>query len=279
MMAPSAAALADYVAVVHRGVSVRARARVAGTPASTVSRRVGAVEAAREHPELGAVVGAAEAAQVDRLRVALVAPAVCDALGAPAGAARSEIASWCRAHGPARMVFLANDKPMAVATREGERIGTLRRPILLSGLALQLLRCADRGAPVPAVRRFVPVMPREALPDQARIMGVLAYINGRRRSDRFFDPPHIEAARRLLQLHAMEAHCAGALETALAPLPRDARRAVEAVICEGLGIEELERAEGWPARSGKLALRIGLEGLDLAEPVPFGGPDAAVGAA
>jgi hypothetical protein len=48
---------------------------------------------------------------------------------------------------------------------------------------------------------------------------------------------------------------------ALAALAAPLRRAVEAVCLREVGVEALERAEGWPGRSGKLALKLGLAQL------------------
>lgn len=51
---------------------------------------------------------------------------------------------------------------------------------------------------------------------------------------------------------------------ALARLAPPLRRAVERVVLREEGLEALERAEGWPARSGKLALKLGLAQLAAA---------------
>jgi hypothetical protein len=51
---------------------------------------------------------------------------------------------------------------------------------------------------------------------------------------------------------------------ALAQLAPQLRRAVERVVLEEQGLETLERSEGWPARSGKLALKLGLAQLAAA---------------
>lgn len=48
---------------------------------------------------------------------------------------------------------------------------------------------------------------------------------------------------------------------ALARLAPPLRRVVERVVLRENGLEALERAEGWPARSGKLALKLGLAQL------------------
>ncbi len=48
---------------------------------------------------------------------------------------------------------------------------------------------------------------------------------------------------------------------ALARLAQPLRRIVERVCLFEEGLEALERAEGWPARSGKLALKLGLAQL------------------
>jgi hypothetical protein len=48
---------------------------------------------------------------------------------------------------------------------------------------------------------------------------------------------------------------------ALARLAAPLRRVVESVCLREEGLEQLERAEGWPARSGKLALKLGLAQL------------------
>lgn len=51
---------------------------------------------------------------------------------------------------------------------------------------------------------------------------------------------------------------------ALARLAAPLRRIVERVCLHEEGLEALERAEGWPARSGKLALKLGLAQLAAA---------------
>lgn len=51
---------------------------------------------------------------------------------------------------------------------------------------------------------------------------------------------------------------------ALARLAPPLRRVVERVVLREDGLEALERAEGWPARSGKLALKLGLAQLAAA---------------
>jgi hypothetical protein len=48
---------------------------------------------------------------------------------------------------------------------------------------------------------------------------------------------------------------------AMARLAAPLRRVVERVCLREDGLEALERAEGWPARSGKLALKLGLAQL------------------
>lgn len=48
---------------------------------------------------------------------------------------------------------------------------------------------------------------------------------------------------------------------ALARLAAPLRRVVESICLREEGLEQLERAEGWPARSGKLALKLGLAQL------------------
>jgi hypothetical protein len=63
-------------------------------------------------------------------------------------------------------------------------------------------------------------------------------------------------------------HAAGArydarrrVEEALAVLAPPLRRTVEALCLHERGIEALEREQGWPARSGKVALKFGLAQL------------------
>ncbi len=64
---------------------------------------------------------------------------------------------------------------------------------------------------------------------------------------------------------AMAARCdaRGRFEEALMALAPPLRRAVERVCLYDDGVETLERAEGWPARSGKLALKLGLAQLAM----------------
>jgi len=47
----------------------------------------------------------------------------------------------------------------------------------------------------------------------------------------------------------------------LEALAQPLRRVVERACLHEDGLEALERAEGWPARSGKLALKLGLAQL------------------
>jgi DNA-directed RNA polymerase specialized sigma24 family protein len=51
------------------------------------------------------------------------------------------------------------------------------------------------------------------------------------------------------------------VEIALDALASPLRRTVEAVCLHEQGIEALEREQGWPARSGKIALKLGLAQL------------------
>ncbi|HVY85059.1 MAG TPA: DUF6456 domain-containing protein [Caulobacterales bacterium] len=56
------------------------------------------------------------------------------------------------------------------------------------------------------------------------------------------------------------------VEQALALLAPPLRRVVERICLAEEGLEALERAEGWPARSGKIALKLGLAQLAAASP-------------
>lgn len=62
---------------------------------------------------------------------------------------------------------------------------------------------------------------------------------------------------------AMEAGCDARrrVEAALDALSPALRRVVERVCFAEIGLEALERAEGWPARSAKIALKLGLSQL------------------
>lgn len=62
---------------------------------------------------------------------------------------------------------------------------------------------------------------------------------------------------------ALAAHCDARrrVEEALAALAPQLRRVIERVCFNEEGLETLERAEGWPARSGKIALKLGLAQL------------------
>lgn len=62
---------------------------------------------------------------------------------------------------------------------------------------------------------------------------------------------------------ALAVHCDARrrVEEALAALAPQLRRVVERVCLHEEGLETLERAEGWPARSGKIALKLGLAQL------------------
>lgn len=62
---------------------------------------------------------------------------------------------------------------------------------------------------------------------------------------------------------ALAAHCDARrrVDDALASLAPQLRRVVERVCLQEEGLEALERAEGWPARSGKIALKLGLAQL------------------
>lgn len=62
---------------------------------------------------------------------------------------------------------------------------------------------------------------------------------------------------------ALAARCAAGrrMNDALDALAPELRRVVERVVCYEQGQEALERAERWPARSGKIALKFGLAQL------------------
>lgn len=68
------------------------------------------------------------------------------------------------------------------------------------------------------------------------------------------------------QERALAARCDARrrLADALAALAAPLRRAVERACLDEQGLDAIERAEGWPARSGKLALKLGLAQLALA---------------
>lgn len=78
-------------------------------------------------------------------------------------------------------------------------------------------------------------------------------------------PPNAKGGRgpSSAQEAALAARCDArrGVEEALAQLAPPLRRAVERICLQEEGIEALERAEGWPARSGKLALKFGLAQL------------------
>ena len=60
-------------------------------------------------------------------------------------------------------------------------------------------------------------------------------------------------------------------EAARTALGSHLRAAVEDACCMDLGLEEIERRNGWPKRSGKMMLRAGLEQLALHYRAPRGG--------
>lgn len=64
----------------------------------------------------------------------------------------------------------------------------------------------------------------------------------------------------------MAAHCDARqrVSEALESLAPSLRRVVERVCLREEGLEALERAEAWPARSGKLALKLALAQLAAA---------------
>lgn len=78
-------------------------------------------------------------------------------------------------------------------------------------------------------------------------------------------PPNSRSARGLssAQEAALAARCDARRKTedVLAALAAPLRRVVERVCLREDGLEALERSEGWPARSGKLALKLGLAQL------------------
>lgn len=78
-------------------------------------------------------------------------------------------------------------------------------------------------------------------------------------------PPNAKAGRGAssAQEAALAARCDAQrqLGDALARLAAPLRRVVEGVCLKEEGLEQIERAEAWPARSGKLALKLGLAQL------------------
>jgi hypothetical protein len=253
-------ALGDYVAVTLGGRSLRARGECVGADHVTVARRARQVEQARDNPELDAVAAAAEAVRADRLPVRSIAPTIAFHLGHRPAHVAASLGTWRATYSVATVTFATNAQDTALVLVRGARVGTLPRSALLAGLALQLLRpaCDGRGA----VRRYrlSPTPPPRHAPGASVRQG-LEYVRAHGRG--FFRPEHLEAARKLAELHALADALPGALEAALAPLPGDARDAVETVVLRGGGFQELEDRNGWPIRSGKLALRIGLEGVNL----------------
>ncbi len=78
-------------------------------------------------------------------------------------------------------------------------------------------------------------------------------------------PPNANSGRgqSSAQEAALAARCDARRRTAeaLACLSAPLRRVVERICLQEEGLEALERAEGWPGRSGKLALKLGLSQL------------------
>jgi hypothetical protein len=78
-------------------------------------------------------------------------------------------------------------------------------------------------------------------------------------------PPNAKGARGAssAQEAALAARCDAQrwLGDALARLAAPLRRVVEGVCLKEEGLEEIERSQAWPARSGKLALKLGLAQL------------------
>ncbi len=76
-------------------------------------------------------------------------------------------------------------------------------------------------------------------------------------------PPHASAPRASSHDGAMAARCDARrrVEDRLRALAPPLRRVIERVCLQEEGVEALERAEGWPHRSGKLALKLGLAQL------------------
>jgi|CXWL01.1.fsa_nt_gi hypothetical protein len=81
-------------------------------------------------------------------------------------------------------------------------------------------------------------------------------------------PPNAKGARGAssAQEAALAARCDAQrhYSDALARLAAPLRRVVEGVCLKEEGLEEIERTEAWPARSGKLALKLGLAQLAAA---------------
>lgn len=85
-------------------------------------------------------------------------------------------------------------------------------------------------------------------------------------------PPNSSAARgagnAIERLAGARCDARRRVEEGLASLAPPLRRVVEAVCLQERGLEALERSEGWPARSGKLALKLGLAQLALRQDRP-----------
>jgi len=88
---------------------------------------------------------------------------------------------------------------------------------------------------------------------------------GQLRGSDWSAPPRGSAARGAANpQELMAGACCDArrrVEESLAALAPPLRRAVEQVCLQERGLESLELSEGWPARSGKLALKLGLAQL------------------
>jgi hypothetical protein len=161
------------------------------------------------------------------------------------------------------------------AAAPGEAFVAQHRPIIdrtvMSGAGAMLVRGHDAD---PTVRRLAALrdasgaawLSAAELAAAARLRGDWeAGERGLVRGSDWAAPPNGAAARGLRNARegALAAHCdarrrvAGALVKLAPPL----RRVVERVCLRDEGLEALERAESWPGRSGKIALKLALAQL------------------
>jgi|SRR5688572_6762813 len=156
----------------------------------------------------------------------------------------------------------------AYAAQHGEIV---ERPVIEDGGAVRMARGYDRAGPLRRLNALRDANGKTWLTN-AEIAAALRLREdweagqiGLVRGSDWSAPPRSDGARAPgnAQEAAMMRGCDARrrVSAALAALAPPLRRVVESVCLQEMGLETLERSEGWPARSGKIALKLGLAQL------------------
>lgn len=267
-LALSANVMADYLDNVVRSKGFRELARASRVPPSTPLRRARRCEDLRDHPEWDALFSALEVFWAKAETPKMNASAVLAALHLTKSGLEHNIQERRRSlMAPDATIVTSDEFPSAVILdRDGCRAGTLDRAHVLAALAFGWV--TPIGETSGRVRRFAVTkkIPLERALTTSR--GRVRYHRERplegmfRRKGNPFDPARKQAARdfEILYAQGTDSPEYQAIQSALPP---SLLRPLEAICAGDMGVEDFEKQEGWPTRSGKAILAVALDTFRL----------------